>query len=407
MNDPNSQYWAIAGLAAAVIFGTAGLYRSWINNRDRRLKTSRELFQETRTYIKANRSMLQRAALAARDIHPAGLEVLPGVPLLTRNGWIAATPIPIDSVELSKITAYFPRIHVLKGLLPLKEVGRYSKLSDAIIALDKPKKFVDLRQYRLLEITSGRLVFADKPSSYFDKINYGEALVYKYAIDVRQKPMFATPLRPVPLTSLPRGHVTLSGVSTLTLLISGDGLRFIFHLRGREETAYAMGTFHAIPAGEFQPSSRAPISWDDDFSLWTNIMREYSEEIMLMEEHDGDSVRAFDYKREPFNALAQARVDGHLKVFYFGVGLDPISLQAEILTVAVFRESIFNSIFGKVRSENAEGKIVTDAERWGRPFTAKEVNSYMGDAANTLASGQALLNLSWKHRDVLENCIPH
>ena len=42
-----------------------------------------------------------------------------------------------------------------------------------------------------------------------------------------------------------------------------------------------------IPAGEFQPASVA--LWDrrNDFDLWRNIVREYSEELLGTPEHDG------------------------------------------------------------------------------------------------------------------------
>ena len=75
--------------------------------------------------------------------------------------------------------------------------------------------------------------------------------------------------------------------------------------------ATAGGVYDVIPAGEFQPSSVA--LWDrrNDFDLWRNIVREYSEELLGMPEHDGSRSRAIDYESWAlYQGLERGRTTG-------------------------------------------------------------------------------------------------
>lgn len=57
--------------------------------------------------------------------------------------------------------------------------------------------------------------------------------------------------------------------------------------------------YDVIAAGEFQPASVA--LWDrrNDFDLWRNIVREYSEELLGTPEHDGTRIKPIDYDTWP------------------------------------------------------------------------------------------------------------
>jgi hypothetical protein len=67
----------------------------------------------------------------------------------------------------------------------------------------------------------------------------------------------------------------------------------------------AGGMLQAIPSGIFQPSSVLPAAMEQDFSLWRNISREYAEELLGFDEHDGDG-QPVDYTMEPFAGMDDA-----------------------------------------------------------------------------------------------------
>lgn len=265
--------------------------------------------------------------------------------------------------------------------------------------------FEDRQQYRLLEIDGTRISFSEKKYSYFDKINYGESLMYEWVQDNlgrRAMPRRSNRKRLLKCLQEPRDYVVLTGINTVTIIHDGTDLRIIMHLRGKSETAYAMGTYHVIPAGEFQPSCLATTSFKGDFDLWKNILREYAEELLCMDEYDGSSTVPFNYNTEPFISLEGERAANNIKAFYLGTGLDVITFQGEILTAVVFKGETFNKIFPKILTENREGKIITDRDRWGRQFTQEEYNSYRDE--NVLATGEAILNIAWRNRQFFKAC---
>jgi len=158
------------------------------------------------------------------------------------------------------------------------------------------------------------------------------------------------------------------------------------HKRSKEYTLTSEGTYHVIPAGEFQPSSIAPISFNEDLDIWKNIMRESAEEILCKEEHDGTSGIPFNYNQEPYLSLEMERKLGNIKIYYLGIGLDVLTFKGEILTCIVYKEDTFNRIYGLTpRDRNKEGIIITDKDRWGRELSTDEIEGYF--KTNTLAAG--------------------
>jgi hypothetical protein len=122
-----------------------------------------------------------------------------------------------------------------------------------------------------------------------------------------------------------RRRAIVPAITTLTL--RRDPARgtanFLLHWREPDKVATAGGLFDAIPAGEFQPSSLSPWDQTNDFDLWRNIAREFSEELLGAAEHDGSSSEPIDYESWPlFRALTRARNERRLRAFCFGVGLD-------------------------------------------------------------------------------------
>jgi hypothetical protein len=88
------------------------------------------------------------------------------------------------------------------------------------------------------------------------------------------------------------------------------------HRRDAKAVAAAGGMYHVIPAGVFQPAALAPAHQNNDFSLWRNIQREYSEEFLGNSEHDGNSIDPIAYDiDEPFVSFEKARQAGRLPCF--------------------------------------------------------------------------------------------
>ncbi|MGH3912887.1 MAG: hypothetical protein ACRDTC_05690 [Pseudonocardiaceae bacterium] len=146
--------------------------------------------------------------------------------------------------------------------------------------------------------------------------------------------------------------------------------------------------------------------WDrrNDFDLWRNIVREYSEELLGEPEHDGTRSQSIDYERWPlFQRLQQARADGSVGVFFLGLGQNALTLTTAVLTVMVIDEDVFSEVFGSTVRFNEEGEIVTVAggtPAEGVPFTEAVVRRMLETEPMT-ASGTACLALAWKHRAVL------
>ena len=389
----------IVGAVAALF----GIYRGLIVWKKWRIERSVTQFRRTRTAVKENRAALRTLALKIGSAKSVHFHIVDDVPLLVKEKWLPSKPVPLESIELEVEQDPGVKISLSRQKLPSYVGGKYKKYSDAVEELDKPTVFQDRDQYRLFQIDETRLVFSKKIHSYFDKINYGEYLVYELSYQNR-KLIQGHSNRNLLLKQLqtPADYVILSGVSTLTIIHDGTELRIIMHLRGKCETAYAMGTFHVIPAGEFQPSCLAAVSVDEDFDLWKNIMREYAEELLLMDEYDGNSTVPFNYHTEPFISMENERAKKNIRSFYLGTGLDPITFQGEILTAVVFKEGTFNNIFPNVVTKNFEGEIIADRDRWGRQFTQEEYNSYR--EANILAAGEAILNIAWRNRQFFKDC---
>ena len=87
------------------------------------------------------------------------------------------------------------------------------------------------------------------------------------------------------------------------------------HRRDAKAVAAAGGMYHVAPAGVFQPAALAPAHQANDFSLWRNMQREFSEEFLGNAEHDGNGIDPIDYDAdEPFISFERARQAGDFRV---------------------------------------------------------------------------------------------
>ncbi len=202
--------------------------------------------------------------------------------------------------------------------------------------------------------------------------------------------------------ALPR-RSALTAVTTLTLRRARDGTAsFLLHWRDPARVNHAGGLYQVMPAGIFQPVSAAPAAQRHDFSLWRCMTREFSEELLGGSEEYPTRGGRLDYGRWPFHReLAAARDAGTLRVSCLGLGVDPLTLATDILTVAVFEAAVFDRVFRGLVGENAEGRVVTQDGSAAIPFTQANVARFTGGAEPVQTAGQALLRLAWQHREFL------
>ncbi|MGH3926953.1 MAG: helix-turn-helix domain-containing protein, partial [Pseudonocardiaceae bacterium] len=254
--------------------------------------------------------------------------------------------------------------------------------------MSPPALFKGGPSYRLLDasLASRRLEFG--LTAYFDRLDVSEALGHEMAAVCMAQglPRSAAQIRGrLPFRELVgdpfdlhRRAVT-AGIATLTIRLRRYPAEpsFLLHWRDPVKVAAAGGVYSVIPEGVFEPSSLA--LWDrrNDFDLWRNMMREYSEELLGEPEHDGTRSQPIDYARWPlFQRLQAARADGSVGAFFLGLGLVPSTLTATILTVVVIDDDVFTEAFGSMVRFNEEGEIVAGGggvPAEGVPFTEAAV----------------------------------
>ena len=248
---------------------------------------------------------------------------------------------------------------------------------------------------------------------YFDALNLGHAVAHELTgawassgappdradLDWAALPLRASVGDPC---ALPR-RSALTAVTTLTLRRApGGAASFLLHWRDPARVNHAGGLYQVMPAGIFQPVSAAPAARRHDLSLWRCMTREFSEELLGGSEEYPTRGGRLDYGQWPFHReLAAAREAGTLRVSCLGLGVNPLTLATDILTVAVFEAGVFDRMFRGLVTENAEGRVVTQDGSAAIPFTQATVDRFTGGAEPLQTAGAALLRLAWQHRGVL------
>jgi len=390
-----------------------------------------------------NEHRLELAALAAR-LYP-GLPRVAGTDLLCWPGWLPATPLDLADLRLGWVSAPPPPAADGTGdaaahVLPRSAAGlAYPTYAAAIEALDRPALFENRVCYRLLDAELGgpdpalpdqALLEEARPDQsrpgpacpprlrfglarYFDALNLGHAVAHELTgawassgtppdradLDWAALPLRASAGDPC---ALPR-RSALTAVTTLTVRRApGGAASFLLHWRDPARVNHAGGLYQVMPAGIFQPLSAAPAARRHDLSLWRCMTREFSEELLGGSEEYPTRDGRLDYGRWPFHReLAAAREAGTLRVSCLGLGVDPLTLATDILTVAVFEAAVFDRLFRGLVTENAEGRVVTQDGSAAIPFTRATVDRFTGGAEPLQTAGAALLRLAWQHRGVL------
>ena len=369
-----------------------------------------------------NEHRIELSDIAAR-LHRTAARV-ENTTLIGRPDWLSAAPIELAEVRLAWAeTAGSPPVtgteRQARGVLPPAPDGRpYRRYSHALRDLERPILFENRVCFRLLDVSwapsGGRLTFGQ--ASYFDMVDTSEAVAHELAAGhlvfaptgtkLARPSWKRLPLRKLVGDPFDLGRrVVVPSIDTLTIRRSGASAGFVLHQRDPGQVAVCGGMFHVMPAGVFQPSSVSPKACSHDFDLWRNLQREFSEEFLGNLEHDGTASLPIDYQAgEPFRALNRARWEGKLRVYCFGVGLDPLTLWGEILTVAVIDDDVFDEVFRDLVQVNAEGTVVTAGgphrRVHGIPFTEERVEQLLGSQPMAPAAA-ACLALAWRHRAVV------
>lgn len=381
-------------------------------------RQTQEQWRHVRRHLNEHRHDLARLAT---QLYPTAWQVADS-PLLARQDWIPASPMSLEDLELTWCERPIQRRpadsdSASRSVLPLRRDGRrFASYSQALAELDPPRLLEDRTAYRLLDIglraQTAELSFAR--GSYFDVIDICEAVAHELAGSVlvsdgsaavptmRQLPLRASIGDPTDLTCRP----VIPAISVLTLRRAGSGAaECLLHWRDPAKVASGGGLYQVSPVGMFQPSSDAPFNEANDFDLWRSIVRELNEELLGASEDYGSDRRPIDYDRWPFQrTLAAARRNATLRIFWLGLGIDPLTLVADLLVVAVFAAELFDAVFPRLASSNDEGHLVRLHDETGAttgvPFTKQTVERFTTNEPMQPA-GAALLRLAWRHRDAL------
>lgn len=362
-------------------------------------------------------------SLAAQHLYPASCRVA-GTPLLARPGWLPAAPVPLDQVRLTwqdgeptaiDGTAIDGTGPEFAAVLPLREDGtRFGSYASALAALDRPGLFEDRSCYRLVDaaVTGPGAHLAFGPGHYFDMVNVCEAAAHEFAAAALAR---GGPGRRPALAELPlRAHIgdpaglrrrrVMVAICTLVLRVdraSGD-VAMLLHWRDPARVVSGGGLYQVAPAGMFQPSHDAGWNRANDFDLWRSIVRELSEELLGTGEDYRSDQAPIDYGHWPFfTSLEQARQAGTLRVYWLGLGADPLTFATDLLTVAVFDAAVFDDVFAGLVAGNDEGRLVngggTATAGAGIAFSEQNVDRFTA-AEPMQAAGAALLRMAWTHR---------
>ncbi|MCP2243504.1 helix-turn-helix domain-containing protein [Lentzea aerocolonigenes] len=334
----------------------------------------------------------------------------PGGHVLTGPDWLLDTPVELNSVRLkfSEVERPVSKLKPVDHVLPLTARGeRYAGYSRAVRDLVRPRLLENRLSYRLLEVSQcNGLELTFGTTTFFEVFDIKECLAHEFkaawlASGGSVPDWSALPLRSTIGDPFDPARMLMSpGISTLTIRKDRRGEhRFMMHQRDGRAVADGGGMCTVMPSGEFQPSSLAAVDVHNDFSLWRNIMREYSEEFLGNPEHDGAGTSSIDYaEQEPFRSFEQARADGRFRLWHYGLVMDALTLGASQRTVAVLDDEIFDRLFTGLVATNDEGHVVGEGGRTDMPFTSEAIDRL---EPRLSASSLTLLRLAWRDRQLL------
>lgn len=326
-------------------------------------------WREERAALNAARAGLGKTA---SGLYP-GVPRVAGTSLLCREEWIAAAPIPLESVRLEWDAR--PAAPAVAG--PSDGLPRgYRTYSEAMAALAPPRVFENRPAHRLLAAAPPVLRLG--PARYFDGVDVGESAAHELAAGVDGLPLRRRVGDPCDLTR----RAALPAITTVTLVPSRGAApaSYVLHWRDPAKVAHAGGLHQVMPAGVFQPlGGEAP-------DMWRCMVREYAEELLGADEDYGAH---FVQEEWPFHrAMTAARERGDVRPYFLGLGVDPLTFALDLLTAVVIDAEAFGELFGGLVAVNDEGEVST------APFDGTVPRPMQ-------PAGAAALRLAWRHRRAL------
>lgn len=404
---------------AGLLFAGVGLHYARRALAPESVSESRRSFVNERKDMRARYSELSELAA---DIHVRArptLERIGSSTLLWEPVMRPPQPVRLQEVTLTWRENLPPTdpalLRAARRYLPKETRSRsYERYSSAMGDLARPALYEDNQCFRLVQADWSH---PDGPhlsfgaSQYFELIDQNEAVAHELAATTQREPGRLPHWRRLPMRNfladdplrLEKRKV-LPSVGTLTLRRTPDGHASFFLLkRGTGKVATVEDTYGPVPGGMIQPASLSPLAHRRDLSLWRVIMREYNEELLGAPEAKGDSGTEVDYTQPPYSLLDDALNDGSLRIWCFGMALEPLHLAVCVLTVAVFEADAFDTIFAGAVEESDEGHVISGHRSHGKvvglPFTEANVSGLRASKLSSPAAG--LLRLALQHQEML------
>ena len=182
------------------------------------------------------------------------------------------------------------------------------------------------------------------------------------------------------------------GINTLLVLADPNEPLFLMHNRRTTTVAEAKGLKHVVPAGTFQPIHRENSNHDLDFSLYANVLRELSEELL----GDSDLTHPVGYKENLYDRPSVRPIHHLLNIdraaiYFAGFGIDALTAKPEFLTIMVLvrqdLENLFPEGFLRFAEANNEGRVFQE------DFTIGKLEKWRDDP-KTLAAGSGCLQVA-------------
>jgi hypothetical protein len=89
-----------------------------------------------------------------------------------------------------------------------------------------------------------------------------------------------------------------------------------------------------------------------------------------------------------------------LRLYTFGIALDPLCLKPELLTACIIDQQAFDTLFSQLVPTNSEGVLISGRMNLGIPFTETQVMNHLASASVSLIA-KACLTLAWRYREEL------
>ena len=337
---------------------------------------------------------------------------------MSAPAWRLSKPIPFSDVNISFVqNPKRPRItgrsanaaRLLPAAIGTARTQSYSDVIGSDTEL-RPALWWDAPSYDLLSFvaTDDRVDIACTAAQYFDMVDVCEAVGHEYVLHRNDKDV--PKRRSLRLRSEIGDPFDIGrrpfvpAIPTLVLLQPAIGpATFLLHARDGAAVASASGLKHVF-GGQFQPSSRHSIEHADEADIWLAVARELAEEMLDFEHANGSAGGRLSFTDEPLASLDRMRDDGHLRVWLLGLGLDPLTLWPDLLTVAVIDDAVFRARFPDLPTSNSEGAFVGSSsngrELRGFDFVQSRVDAITTDDG-THPAAAACIRLAWKHRAVI------